>query len=153
VVLADSRQLSRFRRYLGTLNRGSSLFAYGALTHCGAPFQDASAKCELCNSVMDLVPHLSGPATPYWQRHQAVTPVRFRLIPFRSPLLRESRVVFFSSGYLDVSVHPVPSTGPMCSGRSNTPLRVLGFPIRTSTDQSLVGGSPWLFAATHVLHR
>ena len=41
----------------------------------------------------------------------------------------------------------------MCSDRSNTPSRVLGFPIRISTDQSLVGSSPWLFAATHVLHR
>jgi hypothetical protein len=30
---------------------------------------------------------------------------------------------------------------------------VLGFPIRISTDRSLVGSSPWLFAATHVLHR
>src|ERR671910_717785 len=29
----------------------------------------------------------------------------------------------------------------------------MGFPIRISTDQSLVGSSPWLFAATHVLHR
>ena len=28
-----------------------------------------------------------------------------------------------------------------------------GFPIRTSTDQSLVGNSPWLFAASHVLLR
>ena len=31
--------------------------------------------------------------------------------------------------------------------------RVPGFPIRTSTDQRLVGSSPWLIAATHVLHR
>lgn len=29
----------------------------------------------------------------------------------------------------------------------------LGFPIRTSPDQRLVGNSPKLFAATHVLHR
>ena len=29
----------------------------------------------------------------------------------------------------------------------------VGFPIRTSTDQRLVGSSPWLIAATHVLHR
>ena len=28
-----------------------------------------------------------------------------------------------------------------------------GFPIRTSTDRSLVGSSPWLIAASHVLHR
>ena len=30
---------------------------------------------------------------------------------------------------------------------------VVGFPIRTSTDQSLVGSSPWLIAATRVLLR
>ena len=32
------------------------------------------------------------------------TPPKFRLFPFRSPLLRESFVIFFSSRYLDVSV-------------------------------------------------
>ena len=31
----------------------------------------------------------------------------FGLFPVRSPLLRESLIVFFSSGYLDVSVHRV----------------------------------------------
>src|SRR5437016_14459382 len=41
----------------------------------------------------------------------------------------------------------------MYSDRSGTPQRVPGFPIRTSTDRSLVGSSPWLLAATHVLHR
>src|SRR2546423_15467267 len=41
----------------------------------------------------------------------------------------------------------------MCSDRSGTPQRVPGFPIRTSTDRSLVGSSPWLIAATHVLLR
>src|SRR3954466_3777454 len=41
----------------------------------------------------------------------------------------------------------------MCSGGSHTPSRVRGFPIRTSTDRNLVGSSPRLFAATHVLHR
>jgi len=41
----------------------------------------------------------------------------------------------------------------MCSGGSNTPLRVLGCPIQTSTDRRLVGTSPWLIAASHVFHR
>src|SRR5207248_7318110 len=41
----------------------------------------------------------------------------------------------------------------MCSGRSDWALPQPGFPIRISTDQSLVDSSPWLFAATHVLHR
>src|SRR5437899_112280 len=41
----------------------------------------------------------------------------------------------------------------MCSGRSDWALPQPGFPIRRSTDQSLVDSSPWLIAATHVLHR
>ena len=73
-------------------------FVYGALTHCGAPFQNASTTQQLCNSVKDLVPLLSGPTTPNWQRHQALTPVRFRLFPFRSPLLRESLLLSFPRG-------------------------------------------------------
>jgi hypothetical protein len=42
---------------------------------------------------------------------------------------------------------------PMYSALDNAELPALGFPIRTSPDQSLVSGSPRLFAATHVLHR
>src|ERR1700722_2750075 len=41
----------------------------------------------------------------------------------------------------------------MRSDWSDIPCRVPGFPIRTSTDRSLVGSSPWLFAASHVLLR
>ena len=44
------------------------------------------------------MPRLSGPTTPNWQRHQALTPVRFRLFPFRSPLLRESLLLSFPRG-------------------------------------------------------
>ena len=41
----------------------------------------------------------------------------------------------------------------MYSSRGPAPLRAGGFPIRTSSGHSLVGGSPKLFAASHVLHR
>ena len=41
---------------------------------------------------------LFGPTTPNWQRHQALTPARFRLIPFRSPLLTESLLLSFPRG-------------------------------------------------------
>ena len=73
-------------------------FAYGALTHCGATFQNASTRHQICNSVEGLVPLLSGPTTPNWQRHQALPPARFRLFPFRSPLLRESLLLSFPRG-------------------------------------------------------
>jgi hypothetical protein len=98
VVLADSRRLSRFRRYLGTLNRVRVPFVYGALTRCGAPFQSTSTRHRIGNSVKGLVPLPSGPATPNRQRHQALPPVRFGLFPFRSPLLRESLLLSFPRG-------------------------------------------------------
>jgi hypothetical protein len=40
--------------------------------------------------VKGLAPLLLAPTTPNRQRHQALTPARFGLFPFRSPLLRES---------------------------------------------------------------
>ena len=65
-------------------------FAYGALTPFGVPFQNTSARQQLCNSVKGLVPlhptsHNPRPATP-----PGLALVWFGLIPFRSPLLRES---------------------------------------------------------------
>src|SRR5512144_2343636 len=41
----------------------------------------------------------------------------------------------------------------MDSAGGTAALPAVGFPIRTSPDQSLVSGSPTLFAATHVLLR
>ena len=41
----------------------------------------------------------------------------------------------------------------MYSAADDGPFDPTGFPIRTSTDPGLFGGSPWLFAAFHVLLR
>src|SRR5204863_8867494 len=57
---------------------------------CGSTFQNTSTRPQICASVEGLVPPLSAPTSPNWQRHQALPPARFALIPFRSPLLRES---------------------------------------------------------------
>ena len=57
------------------------------------PFPWPSARCELCNSLKGPAPLLTDPTTPERQRHRAITPFRFRLIPVRSPLLRESRLL------------------------------------------------------------
>ena len=70
-------------------------FAYGAITLCGSAFQADSASTQICNSLRGLVLSRSDPTTPVRQRHQALTPRRFRLIPFRSPLLRESLLLSF----------------------------------------------------------
>ena len=96
-------------------------FVYRALTCCGATFQIASTRHQFCNSVADLVLHLSGPTTPNWQRHQALTPVRFRLFPFRSPLLRESQLLSFPQGTEMFQFPWFPLPALFDSGGSDTP--------------------------------
>ena len=98
MVFADSHRLSRIRRYLGNPIGGLQPFAYGALTVCGVVFQTTSARHQLCNSVESLAPLPSGPTTPNRQRHQALAPARFRLFPFRSPLLSESLLLSLPRG-------------------------------------------------------
>ena len=71
---------------------------YRTLTFCGGPFLNPSTTHQLGNSVLDLVLQLLVPTTPTWQRHQALTPHRFRLIPLRSPLLRESLLLSLPQG-------------------------------------------------------
>jgi hypothetical protein len=107
---------------------------------------------NLVTRARGLVPSPTGPTTPNWQRHQALPPARFRLFPFRSPLLRESLLLSLPRG---TEMFQFPRFPPLalCVQTRVTPLRVPGFPIRTSTDRSSVGSSPWLIAATHVLHR
>jgi hypothetical protein len=56
-------------------------------------FPCPSTRCGFCNSLEVPANLLAGPTTPVRQRRRAITPHRFRLIPVRSPLLRESRLL------------------------------------------------------------
>ena len=73
-----------------------------------------------------------------------------RLFPFRSPLLWESRLISFPRATEMFQFTRFASL-PLCI-QDRIPRRV-GFPIRTSPDQSFVASSPELFAGSHVLHR
>ena len=74
-----------------------------------------------------------------------------RLVPFRSPLLWESRLI------------SVPAVTEMFQFSAFAPRTLFdsgpgdpcgpGFPIRKSADQSLFAGSPQLIASYYVLHR
>ena len=98
MVLADSHGISRAPCYLGTPPGVQCVFAYRAVTFCGLPFQAGSANARISYSLTAPVGRLVGPATPTWQRHRAITPHRFRLFPFRSPLLRESLLLSIPRG-------------------------------------------------------
>ena len=76
----------------------------------------------------------------------------FRLLPFRSPLLTESHVVFSSSGYLDVSVHRVPFH-TLWIGVWIPGVYPGGFPHSDTCGSQDICSYPQLFAAYHVLHR
>ena len=74
---------------LADSNPSRTTFAYGTLTRSGRPFQQRSASCAVSDSVGALPPSRLVRSTPITQRRQAPTRDRFRLLPFRSPLLRE----------------------------------------------------------------
>ena len=74
------------------------VFAYGAVTLCGAAFQTASTNDQLSYSLEGLPSLPEGPTTPIQHRRQAVPLHRFRLFPFRSPLLRESLLLSLPRG-------------------------------------------------------
>ena len=102
MVPPDSSRISRVRPYLRTYTTEYIVFADGAITLYGGPFQG-----PLANNGIDCPSHQRreiGLATLSWQRLAPITPKKFRLFPFRSPLLRESRpaeaghIDFFSAG-------------------------------------------------------
>ena len=73
-------------------------FGYGAVTHSGRPFQSRSPTQQLGNSVVGLVPYLSRSHNPATATPPGLALLRFGLYPFRSPLLRVSRLLSFPHG-------------------------------------------------------
>ena len=127
MVPAHSHKVPRVSWYSGSC-RPSSVFAYGAFTLSGRSFQDRSA-----NSWRNL-------CSPNPGMHA----FRFGLFRFRSPLLPESSFLsrknfsFFSSGYLDVSVHRVPSVylfSLRLFSKRYIRFPYVGSPIQISADQ------------------
>ena len=96
----------------------ASRYLYGPFTLCGPTFQTVP--------VPDAV-FMTGPTTPAAPQRD-----RFRLFPFRSPLLWESIFLSFPAG---TKMFQFPASAPTISRRRvfNPP----GFPIRTSPDQFL----------------
>jgi hypothetical protein len=95
VVPADSDRVSRARPYSGTRQGRLRAFAYGTIALCGATFQSLRLTHSFVTSRPAGRRIKSSPTTPRRQRLPPVTSSRFGLIPFRSPLLRESRFLSF----------------------------------------------------------
>ena len=135
MVPALSHKVSRVSWYSGSCFAHFN-FTYGAFTLSGRSFQDRSVigMSHNCSPNPDVHAH------------------RFGLFRFRSPLLSESIFSFFSSGYLDVSVHRVPGVYLWIQYTSHEVFSCR-FPHSEIHGSTVICTSPWLFAAYHVFLR
>jgi hypothetical protein len=116
-------------------------------------FPTSSATQTIFYSLSDQQLRLGGPATPNAQRLLAMTRARFGLFPFRSPLLRESRLLSFPVGTEMFHFPTFPPPALCVQAGAMGHYAHSGFPIRKSPDRSLVADSPGLIAGSYVLLR
>ena len=152
MVPADSQQIPRARCYSGNPTTHTSSSSATGLSPTPAghskPLHLTTMRGRGNGSH-----RTSGPTTPHTQPLPGITCTRFSLIHVRSPLLAES-LLFSSPTGTEMFHFPASTpTQTMHSPAGNTTQPVLGFPIRTSSDQRFVGNSPRHNAASHVLHR
>ena len=98
MVPAGSDRVSRVRPYSGTRQGRDRGFAYWAFTVCGGPFQALPLPRSFVTPPPPCRTVKSSPTTPTRLELHLITPDRFGLFPFRSPLLRESRFLSFRLG-------------------------------------------------------
>ena len=135
MVPLSSHKVSRVSWYSG-YRCVSPFFAYGAFTLSGRLSQNRSAK--------------SSESRLRSEPRNARTPVWALSISLAATL--EIDVSFFSSGYLDVSVHRVPFH-TLWIGVWMTGVCPAGFPHSEIAGSRNICFSPTLIAAYHVFHR
>ncbi len=153
MVLTDSHGISRAPCYLGYSSRQVGHFDYGVRTLSDPPFNAVRLYPLVTPAARQNSP--KSPTTPNVQRLPAITHARFSLIRFRSPLLTESRLLSLPVGteMFHFPTFPLPAlyiqagvTRSHCCARR-------GFPIRKSSDHSVLIHSPRLIADCYVLLR
>ena len=135
MVPALSIKVSRVSMYSGYRSAGFP-FAYGAFTLSGRLSQNLSAR--FIRSIMRSEPRDA--RIPVWA------------LPFSLAATPGIDVSFFSSGYLDVSVHRVPGLHLWIQYRPHE-VCSCRFPHSDIHGSRVICTSPWLFAAYHVFHR
>ena len=115
-------------------------------------FPDPSANGRFGNSPTSPQLVSPSPATPDRQRLRAITPVEFRLLPVRSPLLGESRLLSFPRGTEMFQFPRFASAAYVFSG-GYASITSRGFPHSGIRGSMPACGFPRLIAACHALHR
>ena len=152
MVPADSQQIPRARCYSGNPTTHTSSSSATGLSPTPAG-HSKPLHLTTTHEHDDGSHRKLGPTTPHTQPLPGITRTRFSLIHVRSPLLAESQLFSSPTGTEMFHFPASTPTQTMHSSAGNTTQPVLGFPIRTSSDQRFVGNSPRHNAASHVLHR
>ena len=135
MVPAYSHKVSRVSWYSGSCSVISS-FAYGAFTLSGRLSQNLSAR--IAESIMRSEPRNA--RIPVWALSRSLA-ATYKI-----------EFSFFSSGYLDVSVHRVPSAW-LWIHHTVTEVFSAGFPHSEIHGSKVICTYPWLIAAYHVFLR
>ena len=143
MVPAHSIKVSRVSMYSG-YRHVIFPFAYGAFTLSGRLSQNLSARIN--ESIMRSEPH--GARTMVWPLSISLAAT----LEIDFFFLMKELVSFYSSGYLDVSVHRVPFH-TLWIGVWMTGVRPAGFPHSDICGSMDICSSPQLFAAYHVFLR
>ncbi len=115
-------------------------------------FPDPSASSRIGNSPTRPQRVRPGPATPDRQRLRAITPLGFGLLPVRSPLLGESRLLSLPRGTEMFQFPRFASTAYGFSG-GYASITSRGFPHSGIRGSEPACGFPRLIAACHALRR
>ena len=138
MVLRPSVRIPRVPTYSGFLLALYLIFAYGNFTLFVIPFQISSANL-------------------FFRFVQVLTRYIFLYIVWALPISLATTfgitVVFFSFGYLDVSVPRVPLLVPILFGTGSHDVTRTEFPHSDICGSLDICSSPQLFAACHVLLR
>ena len=127
-------------------------FGYRAITVYGRPFQAIHLCRILITPRSRCISIQLAPTTPVAQRIHAITDNRFGLIPFRSSLLRESRLLSLPPGTEIFHFPGLASTAYGFSGGCGS-ITCRGFPHSGILGSTPVSGFPRLFAAYYALRR
>src|SRR5579875_2322049 len=143
MVLPGSDRVSRAPPYSGTIPRVRSL----SLTRLSRSLVRLSSRLQLAIGFLTRAERFGSRMTALQHRSRnarMLTREWFRLFPFRSPLLRESRLLSFPPVPRWFRLPPFALSRLFVSSRSTYPLRHVGCPIRRSGDHRSLAAPPGL---------
>ena len=140
MVVPDSHWVTRAPWYSGPPSSKSGSFRRQGYHLLWPAFPGRSAKILICD--LPTVPY-DRPTEAYNTEvttHTGLTSLRFRLFPFRSPLLGESQLISIPAG-TEMFHFPAWASLSLCIQKRIGGIHRLGFPIRRSSDHGLLAAS------------